>query len=118
MIVRNGLLQQTTFPQMRNRSIEPLAKSFAAHLLEVAFERMPFRNRKLRKRIIDLAELQVATVNALHSSRADLRMFREGTLHLLGRLDVELLRIELEPVRVVHAAGSLNAKQNLVCPRI
>src|SRR5215475_13669192 len=41
-------------------------------------------------------------------------MIGEETMHLLSRLDVELLRVELEAVWVVHRARRLDAEQNLV----
>ena len=64
------------------------------------------------------AQLQVAAVDELHRARADVRVVGEETMHLVGRLDVELLRIELEAVRIVHAACGLHAEQNLVSARV
>src|SRR5580698_71649 len=75
---------------------------------------MAFRNRKLREWIIDLGQFEIATVDELHGVGADVRALGEGTAHLLSRLDVELLRVELEPVGIVHASCGLDAEQNLM----
>ena len=42
----------------------------------------------------------------------------EEAMHLVGGLDVELLRVELEALGVVHAAGGLDAEQDFVGARV
>ncbi len=43
---------------------------------------------------------------------------RKQPRHLVRRLDVELVRIELEPLRIVHRPGRLHAQQDLVRPAV
>ena len=114
VVLGDGLLEQAAFAQMGDGGVEAHLQAFAADLLEVAVERLAFGDDEVGERIIDLGHLEVAAVDELHGASADLGVLGEGAQHLLGALDVELLRVELEPLRVVHAACGLHAEKNLV----
>src|SRR5271154_7141838 len=90
----------------------------ATYPLEVAVQRFTKRDIELRKWVIDCLQFQLAALRKLHGARTDLWSLGEEAIHLLGRLDIELLRIKLEPLGVVHRVGCLYAKQNLVCTRV
>ncbi len=90
------------------------SQSFAANPLEVALQRLAFGHWKRRKRIVDFVQLQVAALGKLHRPADNMRRMRKKPRHLVGGLDVELVGVELEPLRVVHRSRGLNAKQNLV----
>jgi hypothetical protein len=99
-------------------SLEALPEALPADALEVAVEGVALGDRKLGEWIVDRGELEVAAFDELHGASADLGVIGEETVHLVRRLDVELLRVELEAVGVVHAARGLNAEQNLVGTRV
>ncbi len=118
MVFGDGLLQQSTVTQMSDGGIETHLQAFATDVLEVAVEGLAFGDDEVGERVVDLGHLQVAAVDELHRAGADLGRLGEGAQHLLGALDVELLRVELEALGVVHAARGLHAEQNFVGARV
>ncbi len=118
LVLRNRLAQNPARFQVRHRRFAPLPPTRAAHLLEVAVDRLAFRHIELRKRILHLRQLERAALRKLHRARADLRCILKQPLHLLRALDVELLRVELEALRIVHRVRGLHAQQHLVRARV
>ena len=118
LILRNRIAEYPPRLQVRHRRIPPLLPTLPANLLEVRVNRLPFRQRKLRKRVLHLREFQVAALRELHRPRAHLRRMRKQPVHLLRRLDVKLVLLKPEPLRVVHRVRRLHAQQHLMRPRI
>ena len=114
MIFGDGFLEDAAVAEMGDGGVEAHLQAFAADVFEVAVEGLAFGNDEVGERVVDLGHLQVAAVDELHGAGADLGRLREGAEHLLGGLDVELLRVELEALGVVHAAGGLDAEQDFV----
>jgi hypothetical protein len=63
-------------------------------------------------------ELDVAAVRDLECVLAGARPGREALMHLLGGLQVELIRVELEPLRIRELASRVDAQQHLVRGRV
>ena len=113
-VVGIGLPQQAAVLQMLDGRLEPLLKSCPAHFLEVAVERVALRDRKLRERIVDLVQLELAALDKLHRAAHHFGRMGEQPLHLFGGLDVKLLGIKFEPLRIVNGSRGLHAQQHLV----
>src|SRR5215813_9323323 len=103
---------------MPDSSIQPFSEPFAANLLKVAIDRMPRRNGKLRKRIIDLVQLQIAALGKLHRAAHNFGSMREELVHLRCSLHIKLIGVELEALWVVNRRGRLYAEQNLMRMRV
>jgi hypothetical protein len=72
LVVRDRLAQQALVLQVAHAGVETLAETLAAHLLKVALDRVPVRNGKLRERVLDLVELELAALRKLHRPAYDL----------------------------------------------
>ena len=114
MIFGDGFLENASVAEMGDGGFKAHLQAFAADLFEVAVERLAFGDDEVGKRVVDLGHLEVAAVDELHGAGADFGRLGELAQHLLGALDVELLRVELEALGVVHAAGGLHAEQDFV----
>jgi len=101
-----------------DRRLQTLLQALAADFLKVAVDGVPRRNRKLRKRIVHFVQLQVAALGKLHRAFHDLGRVREKLLHLRGRLHVELIGIEFEPLRIVDRRQRLYAQQDFMRVRV
>ncbi len=98
----------------RDGGVATLAPAVAADFFEVAVEVHAVGAVEFGEGIFDLGELELAALGELHGAGADFGRVGEEAMHLLGGLDVELLRVELEALGVVHAAGGLDAEQDFV----
>ncbi len=112
------MLQQIPRTQVRHIRRQPLTQPVPAHLLEKPVQIHSLRHRKFRKRVVHLVQLQIAALGKLHRPRNHMRRVREQPRHLVRALNVELVGIELEPLRVVHRPRRLHAQQHLMRPAV
>src|SRR5579875_1956096 len=113
-VLRNLMPQQTAVLQMPDRGFKPFFKSFATDVLKVAVNRVPRRYSKLWKWIVYFAELQTAALSKLHRAAHYLRSIGEQLLHFSRSLYIKLVRVKLEPLRIMDGRGRLHTQQNLV----
>ena len=114
VVIGFGLAEYAAAAEVGDVCGEAFLKPFAADLLEVAVEIHALWDWEFGERVVDFAELQVAALRELHGARDDVRVVREESSHLFSGLDVELFSAELEAFGVVHAAGGLDAEEDLV----
>ncbi len=114
VVVGMVFLQQPAAAEVATAVSRRLLQAFAADLFEVGVEGLAFGDEEVREGVLDLGHLEVAAVDELHGAGADLVVAGEGLVHLVRGLDVELLRVELEALGIVHRAGGLDAEQDLV----
>ena len=76
---------------------EPILDNF----FEIRIDSEPWRNCKVRKRIVDGLEVQVAARGDLSGPCQQLRIIAENSGHFIVRLEVELVGVELHPIRIV-----------------
>jgi hypothetical protein len=97
-----------------NGGVEALAKTSAANLGEIAIDGVPGWDRKLRKRIGYLIQLERAALSKLHGAADHFRRVGEKPFHLSSALDVELIAIELEALGIVDGVRRLHAQQHFM----
>ena len=98
-------------PDLAVAAIETLA----AEPLQVRAGRLARRHRKAREPGIAQRQLEAtAATGHLERGRQRLRIVGQRTQHLLGGLEVELLRVELEPLRVRQDVAGLDGQERLV----
>src|SRR5258708_12091258 len=93
-------------------------KAFTGHLLKVTVESEARRDLKFRKRIVDLVQLEVATLGDGQSARQQVFAFAEDAAHLVGALYEELVAVKLQAVGVMNRLAGLDADQNVLRMRI
>jgi hypothetical protein len=62
------------------------------------------------------ADADVAALGYRDGALESIGKLLENTSHLVGGLEVELIRREAHPLGVVHRLPGLDAQQDLVCP--
>ena len=73
---------------------------------------------ELGEGVLHLFDLDVAALGDRHGSRDHFGRVAEDMVHLLCRLDEELVAVELKAIRVVDGRRRLHRQQNLVRMRI
>ena len=94
--------------------IEPFFQSLAAGLLEQALQALAFGHREDGKVVGAEFQFQVAPPGHLQGVGHRLGTVGELARHLVGRLEVELVGGEAEPLGIVDGAAGLDAEQDLV----
>ena len=64
--------------------------------------------------MLDLLEFQIAAFGDFHRLIENEGNLSEDAIHLLPRLEIELVGVELHPVRIVDGLAGLDAQQNVV----
>src|SRR5438876_11431195 len=101
------MLQQTCGRFRANRLQSP-GETFARHVFEIAVERISGGYIKVRKRIADLCQLNVAAFGNCERTGKYIRRILEHLIHLIVALYVEPGTLELHPVRILNTFASLN----------
>ena len=105
--------------QLPHRRLHPLLQSLAANFLKVAVDAVcPCGHREIRKRIVDLVQLEVAALGNLHCPRNHRRRILEHLRHLVRALHKKLVAVELESIRVVDLGARLHAQHYFVRMRV
>ena len=94
----------------------PPPEPVVRELVKVAVERVPFGDDVARQMELVEVERQVAPLGDRQRVAARLGEVGEDARHLLGRLDVELLRREAEAARVLKVRAGLDAEEGFVGP--
>src|SRR5208337_2120775 len=105
-------LQRMTQSSRCRRPLQPFApkrKPLPCYLLKEAVERLAGRNLEMRKDVLFFFQVYVTAVGNFQGARKGFRRLTKDRLHLLIRLEVELVCGELHPVRIAEGFPGLNA---------
>jgi hypothetical protein len=117
-IVSQRLAQFARVFEVLDCGLATMPPTGPADLLKVGVQIHAVRAIELRERVLHLGELQGASLGKLHGSRTNFGRMGEEPMHLVRGLDIELVAIELEPLRIVHRSRGLHAKQDLMRARV
>ena len=84
-------------------------------MLKVAVEIFSRGNIEFGKWILNLVDLRIAALRDSHRALQRIRNLAEEALHLVSRLYIELIALELEALLVVNRGSGLDAQQNFMC---
>ncbi len=92
--------------------------TLAAEVFQIAVGGMPGRNVEMRKVISLESEIEVAHLGDADRVRQRFRHLAEDPRHLLGSLEIELIRFRLEPLRIAQRGVCLHADEQFLGGRI
>ena len=95
-----------------------LLQAFFAKLDEIVERLAAVRHREVRQQDPAQLDLDVAPLGHLERAAQGVLVAGEVERHLLGRLEVEVLGVELPVIRVLQRVAGLDAQQRLVGARV
>ena len=86
----------------------------ASQFIQIILQTDLLGRRKSREVVLAKLHLEIAAVGDLQGSLHRLGAIVKSLLHLLGRFDIGLVRLELEPVFFIDGFAGLHAEQHVV----
>ena len=102
-------------PRQRTQHFHPPRKPLPCNVLKIAVRSESVRHIKMRKRVRNFLQPQIAPLRNRQGPRNHLRRILEHAHHLIAVLHKELVAVELHPVRVLHGLPRLDAEHHILC---
>src|SRR5215831_15198882 len=102
-------MAQKTFVCEAFKMRDARSEALARYLFKIARRVVAAGNFKLRKRIQDAFDLDVATSGDVHGAAECIGNLAKNLAHFRGALEIKLVGRELHAVRVTHGFARLDA---------